>query len=64
MEEVMNYNLGELITTLYEENLTIYGSEDLASVATAATVNKVLSARAVEAKEALPPAPRSDAHAF
>jgi hypothetical protein len=42
----MNQNrtpsLGELITLLYDEYMAIYGDEDLASVATAATINDLL----------------------
>ncbi len=36
-------NLGELISTIYEEFLAQYGDEELASVATAAVINDVLS---------------------
>lgn len=35
--------LGDLITTIYEEFLILYGDEDQASVATAAAVNEILS---------------------
>jgi hypothetical protein len=34
--------LGELITTLYDEFLAVYGDEELASVAVAATINDLL----------------------
>ena len=34
--------LGELISFLYEEYLDVYGDEDLASVAAAATINKLI----------------------
>jgi hypothetical protein len=40
----MNTNLGELISVIYEEFLTRYGDEELASVATAAVINDLLSA--------------------
>ena len=36
-------NLGELISTIYEEFLALYGDEELASVATAAVINDLLS---------------------
>ena len=48
--------LGELISTLYEQHLATYGDEDLASVATAATINDLLN-------EALAPDPRQEADA-
>jgi hypothetical protein len=35
--------LGELITALYEEYLELYGDEDVASVATAATINDLFA---------------------
>ncbi|MFN7144483.1 MAG: hypothetical protein ACK4YP_11945 [Myxococcota bacterium] len=40
----INTNLGELISTIYEEFLAQYGDEELASVATAAVINDLLSA--------------------
>ncbi len=40
--------LGELIQALYEEYLALYGDDDLASVATAATVNELLTEAALE----------------
>ena len=39
---VTNTSLGELISALYEEYLELYGDEDLASVATAATINDLM----------------------
>lgn len=39
-------NLGDLIATLYDEFLAVYQDEELASLATAATVNDLLSAAA------------------
>jgi hypothetical protein len=42
-EAYMPTNLGELISTLYDEFLTQYGDEELASVATAAVINDFLS---------------------
>lgn len=44
--------LGELITAFYEEYLALYGDEDLASVAAAASVNKLLLQLASEDFEA------------
>jgi hypothetical protein len=38
--------LGELISTVYEEFLARYGDEELASVATAAVINDLLTAPA------------------
>jgi hypothetical protein len=40
----VNTNLGELISTIYEQFLAQYGDEELASVATAAVINDLLSA--------------------
>jgi hypothetical protein len=39
----MNTNLGELISTIYEQFLVQYGDEELASVATAAVINDLLA---------------------
>lgn len=39
-------NLGDLISLIFEEFLATYGDEELASVATAATINDILSERA------------------
>ncbi|MCB9679228.1 MAG: hypothetical protein H6737_29260 [Alphaproteobacteria bacterium] len=36
-------SLGELILALYEEYMTIYADEDLASVAVAATLNELFA---------------------
>lgn len=35
--------LGELISLLYDEYMELYGDEDIASVATAATINDLLT---------------------
>lgn len=43
-----NATLGELITLFYEEYLTIYGDEELASVAAAATINDLLNESSVD----------------
>ena len=37
-------NLGELISLFYEEFLALYGDEDVAAVAAAATINDLLLA--------------------
>lgn len=36
-------SLGDLIHVLYEEYLALYGDEDLASVAAAATINDMIA---------------------
>jgi len=36
-------NLGDLINLFYQEYLALYGDEELASVAAAATINEMLS---------------------
>lgn len=40
--------IGELISLFYEEYLAAYGDEELASVATAATINDLLTQDLVE----------------
>ena len=45
-------NLGELISSFYEEFLSLYGDEELASVATAAVINDLLGQAAAQAHEA------------
>lgn len=44
--------LGELISTIYNGFLALYGDADLASVATAAVINDLLSAGATGEGEA------------
>jgi len=39
-------NLSDLITLFYDEYLALYGDEELASVAAAATINDILAERA------------------
>jgi hypothetical protein len=39
-------NLSDLITLFYDEYLALYGDEELASVAAAATINDILADRA------------------
>jgi hypothetical protein len=43
MATMTNTTLGDLITVLYDEFLAVYGDEELASVAVAATINDMLS---------------------
>ena len=43
MTEHIDTTLGDLIAVFYEEYLTAYGDEDLAAVATAASINEMLS---------------------
>ena len=38
-------NLSDLITLFYDEYLALYGDEELASVAAAATINDILADR-------------------
>jgi hypothetical protein len=46
-------NIGDLINTLYENFLEMYGDEELASVATAAVINDLLTAPATAIHEEL-----------
>jgi len=46
-------SLGDLIATVYDEFVALYGDEELASVATAALINDMLSDTRVE--ETSPP---------
>ena len=41
--EEMTVSLGELIAAIYEEFMELYNDEELASVATAALINDMLS---------------------
>ena len=61
----MTSTLGDLIHTLYEEYLAAYGDADLASVATAATINDLLlDAAPASSRAPTPrPTPRRSAHA-
>ena len=43
------HTLGELIAVVYDEYLAIYGDEDLASVAAAATINDLIAEATVDA---------------
>jgi len=42
MEKITESTLGELISVFYEEFLALYKDPDIASVATAATINDML----------------------
>jgi hypothetical protein len=43
MTATTHTSLGELITLFYEEYLALYGDEDLAAVAAAATINDLFT---------------------
>ena|GEM_PF-1863981 len=45
-------NLGDLINLFYQEYLALYGDEELASVAAAATINEMLSESIDETSDA------------
>ena len=47
----MNTNIGDLVQLFYAEYMAIYGDEELASIATAATINDLLLERAERAAE-------------
>lgn len=47
----MATSLGDLITVFYDEYLALYGDEDLASVAAAATINKLIGQLELEEEE-------------
>lgn len=44
-------SLADLITVIYDEFLALYGDEDIASVAAAATINDILAERARSASD-------------
>ena len=46
MTQTTTVSLADLITTIYDEYLALYGDKELASVAAAATVNDILAERA------------------
>lgn len=46
MSRALHTNLGELIQVFYAQFMEMYGDEELASVATAAVINDLLSAEA------------------
>lgn len=50
MFENRTASLGELITLLYDEYMEIYNDEELASVATAATINDLLMESAAHSR--------------
>jgi len=52
MNRTDTVSLGDLISLFYEEYLALYGDEDLASVAAAATVNELLADRAQHPEDA------------
>lgn len=48
----VNTTIGDLVTLFYEEFLAMYGDKELASIATAATINDLLAERAERAAQA------------
>lgn len=46
MTRTYSLSLGELISTMYEEFMDLYGDEELASVAVAAVINDLLASEA------------------
>jgi len=46
MKRSETVSLGELVSVFYEEYLALYGDEELAAVAAAATINELLAERA------------------
>lgn len=49
MTNTNQVSLGELITMFYDEYMSIYGDEELASIATAASINDILAERGAKA---------------
>jgi hypothetical protein len=47
----MNTTIGDLVQLFYAEYMAIYGDEELASIATAATINDLLIERAERSAE-------------
>jgi len=45
MTQTTTVSLADLITTIYDEYLALYGDKELASVAAAATINDILAER-------------------
>jgi len=43
MTQTMQTTIGDLINVLYEEFFELYGDEDIASVAAAATINDMIA---------------------
>jgi len=58
-------SLGDLISLFYEEYLRLYGDEDLAAIATAATINDILESEGMRVRPAhiprLPPKDKAQA---
>jgi len=50
MTQYTNTTLGEVISMLYDEYMEIYNDEELASVATAATINDLLMESAAHSR--------------
>ena len=47
----MNTTVGDLVNLFYAEFMAIYGDEELAQVATAATINDLLAERALAVED-------------
>ena len=56
MTQTIDTTIGDLISVLYTEYLDLYGDEELASVATAASINDMLTDAAASASHAAEPA--------
>lgn len=54
MTQVLQTSLGDLIHVLFEEYLELYGDEDIASVAAAATINDMIASSVPEQSRAGP----------
>lgn len=52
MTQTIDTNLGDLISKFYEHFLAAYGDEELASVATAAVINDLISQTPATSREA------------
>lgn len=48
----LSTNLGDLISTIYQEFLAQYGDEELASIATAAVINDLITSRGTAGRQA------------
>lgn len=51
MTRITSLTLGELISTMYEEFLDLYGDEELAAVAAAAVINDLLASADQEERQ-------------
>jgi hypothetical protein len=51
MNRTQTVSLGDLVSVFYEEYLALYGDEELAAVAAAATINELLAESVVPTAE-------------